>query len=89
MKKINCNVCGEATYLLERGEKQVREMSKETPLDHMERTGHDPREPPHPYEQRACDDCGNVWWYGGDVARPTCPNCKGKATSVVEEQTAD
>lgn len=83
MKPIECNTCGEITYILERGEKQVRETSKETPLDHMERTGHDPRQPPK-RERRACNECGNVWWYQGDGERPTCPNCKGKNNERVE-----
>lgn len=85
MKPLECNVCGETTYLLERGEKRVGESSKETPLEHMQRTGHDPREPPGPYEQRACQDCGNVWWYKGSADRPTCSNCRGKNTEVVDD----
>ena len=85
MKTIECNTCGEATYILERGEIQVRELpaGKETPRDHLERTGHDPREPPQ-RERRQCNDCGNVWWYAGDSARPTCPNCKGKNTEPTD-----
>ena len=81
MKPIECNTCGETCYLLERGEKQVRETSKETPLDHMRRAGHDPREPPEIVpERRQCNSCGNVWWYTGDADRPTCPHCRGKDT---------
>lgn len=83
MKKIECNICGEPTYLLERGEIQVRETSKETPIDHLERTGHDPRQPPE-RERRQCNSCGNVWWYEGTADRPTCPNCKGKNTEQTD-----
>lgn len=75
--------------MLERGEIQVRELpgGKETPLEHMKRTGHDPREPPETVpEQRLCQSCGNVWWYYGDADRPTCPNCKGKDNEPAETQ---
>jgi len=77
MKEIECNTCGEPTYLLGRGEIQVRETSKETPLNHLNRTGHDPRQLSE-QERRQCNVCENVWWYEGDADRPTCPNCKGK-----------
>lgn len=85
MKPIECNTCGETTYILERGEIQVRDLppGKETPWEHMERTGHEPRAPPE-REQRKCNACGNVWWYGGSSDRPTCPNCKGKDTDAIE-----
>lgn len=79
MKKINCNTCGESTYLI----KQVdTKMEKETPRDHLARTGHDPRM--RAGERRACESCGNVWWYHGDGDRPTCPECKGKRTSTTD-----
>jgi DnaJ-class molecular chaperone len=81
MRKIVCNTCGDDVYLLERGERQTGPTSKETPLDHMRRTGHDPREP----VRMACRDCQNVWHYGGDADRPTCPNCKGKAVVPADE----
>lgn len=32
-----------------------------------------------------CADCGNRWMYGGNADRPTCPNCRGKRTSLVAE----
>lgn len=38
---------------------------------------------------RSCQDCGNTWAYLGDSDRPTCPECKGKRTVPVAEQTAD
>lgn len=82
MRPLECNICGETTYLLERDEIQVRSTSKETPLDHLNRTGHDPRQPPE-YERWQCDSCGNVWYYQGDADRPTCPECRGKATQPV------
>lgn len=86
MRELTCNTCGETTYLLERGEIQVRDLpeGKESPRDHLERTGHDPRE--HPGERRACNDCGNVWWYQGSADRPTCPACKGKKTEAVDTE---
>jgi hypothetical protein len=86
MHEITCNTCGEPTYLLERGEVQVRDLpdGKESPADHLERTGHEPRAPPE-REQRTCKDCGNVWWYAGGADRPTCPNCRGKKTEAVDE----
>lgn len=79
MKKLTCTVCSEEVLLAnEPGETVVR---GETPLEHMKRTGHDPRQPtPH-----KCDDCGNVWPYTGDADRPTCPNCQGKRTEPVGE----
>lgn len=85
MKPLECNTCGETTYILERGEIQVRDLppGKETPLEHMKRTGHEPRAPPE-REQRKCNACGNVWWYEGSSDRPTCPNCKGKNTDAIE-----
>jgi len=78
MKEIQCNHCGEKVYLRDRGE---RLEGYETPVEHMERTGHSPRSP----EVRTCNDCGNVWPYTGSADRPTCPNCRGKRT----EPTAD
>lgn len=87
MKPIECNTCGETTYIFERGEIQVRELppGKETPWQHMERTGHEPRAPPDP-EVRKCNDCGNVWRYEGSADRPTCPECKGKRTEAVDTE---
>lgn len=32
---------------------------------------------------RECKDCGNEWAYLGDGDRPTCPECKGKATQPI------
>lgn len=78
MKKIECNHCGDTVVLAERGETVV---SGETPLEHMNRTGHSPKSP----KTLQCNDCGNVWPYTGDGPRPTCPNCRGKNT---EETTA-
>lgn len=78
MKQIKCNTCKETTYILECDETHVQDSSKETPLQHLKRTGHAPRE--RAGERRACLDCYNVWRYGGDADRPTCPECKGKRT---------
>ena len=33
---------------------------------------------------RECLNCGNQWAYLGDADRPTCPECKGKATRLVD-----
>ena len=82
MNELTCNICGDAVYLAERGE---RLEGYETPRQHLDRTGHDPRQP----ETRACEDCGNVWPYSGDADLPTCPNCKGKRTNAVESETND
>jgi predicted Zn-ribbon and HTH transcriptional regulator len=38
---------------------------------------------------RECQNCGNEWAYLGDSDRPTCPECKGKRTVPVAEQSAD
>lgn len=84
MKPIECNSCGETTYILERGEKQIRSTSKETAREHFERTGHDPRAPPSDAHRRVCNDCGNFWWYAGTADRPTCSNCRGKNTEAVD-----
>jgi len=42
MIERNCNHCGDSVYLAERGE---RLEGYETPLEHMDRTGHSPRSP--------------------------------------------
>lgn len=78
MKRLSCNHC-DGTVLLanEPGETVVE---GETPLEHLERTGHDPRQP----VTMQCNDCENVWPYTGSADRPTCPNCKGKRTEPVE-----
>jgi len=31
-----------------------------------------------------CADCGYRWFYKGDAASPTCPECKGKRTELVK-----
>lgn len=72
MKRIECNHCDDTVILAdEPGESVVR---GETPLEHMKRTGHSPRQP----IQMQCNDCGNVWPYTGNADRPTCPHCHGK-----------
>jgi len=78
MKKINCNHCDDAVILADgAGEKVTR---GETPLEHMNRTGHSPKSP----VMYQCNDCGNVWGYTGDADRPTCSNCRGKRTEPAQ-----
>lgn len=49
----------------------------ETPLEHFERTGHQPNKA-IPY---ACSTCGNVWPYNGTQREyVTCPHCSQKTT---------
>ena len=73
MKIINCDHCGERVVIGGRGEAVE---SGETPLEHMERTGHSHRREPR---LTGCDTCGNVWYYTGSADRATCPNCRDKA----------
>jgi hypothetical protein len=73
MKELTCNTCGESVYLADTGE---RLEGYETPLEHLDRTGHAARAP----VMMACEDCGNVWAYTGDADRPSCSNCRGKRT---------
>jgi Zn finger protein HypA/HybF involved in hydrogenase expression len=77
MKQLECNVCGESVVMADRGEMVER---GETPVEHMERTGHSPRRP----QVAVCDDCGNVWNYTGSAETPTCSNCRGKNTRVTD-----
>jgi predicted Zn-ribbon and HTH transcriptional regulator len=74
MKTVNCDHCDETVVVPGKAEEEV--ISGETPLEHMERTGH-----PHKREPRltACDNCGFAWYYTGSADRATCPNCRGKA----------
>lgn len=76
MRQVECVNCGETVTIADRGEQII---DGETPLEHIERTGH-----PHVREPRAlvCDDCGYLWMYGGAAERPTCPNCRGKRVRV-------
>lgn len=83
MKKIECVRCGDTVVLAnEIGEKVT---CGETPVEHLERTGHSPRQP----TLRKCNDCGNIWPYSGSADRPTCPNCDRKDTQPIEELAAD
>jgi len=75
MKRIECNVCDETVVMADRGGEVKR---GETPVEHMERTGHNPRKP----SVAACNDCGNVWNYSGESDTPTCSNCRGKNTTI-------
>ena len=77
MKERSCNHCEDSVYLAERGEQLD---GYETPVEHLERTGHAYNEPV-PYK---CHDCGNVWGYSGNADRPTCSFCRGKRTEPVE-----
>jgi len=73
MMKKTCNHCGDTVHIAERGE---RLKGYETPLEHLDRTGHAWNEP----EVRVCNDCEHVWPYKGNADLPTCPRCKGKRT---------
>jgi ribosomal protein S27AE len=77
MKEISCNHCGDSVYLADKDE---RLEGYETPLQHMERTGHSPKSPVI-YQ---CNDCENVWPYTGNAERPTCSNCGGKNVEGVD-----
>lgn len=78
MKELTCNHCGDAVYLAERGEMLE---GYETPLEHLDRTGHAARSP----VTMVCNDCGNVWPYTGSADRPTCPNCAGKSVEPADD----
>lgn len=77
MKERTCRHCGDEVVLAERGETVT---GGETPVEHMERTGHAWNEP----RLFQCNDCGNVWGYTGSAETPTCSNCRGKRTEPVE-----
>lgn len=79
MKQVKCVHCDDAISIPEKGEQIV---NGETPLEHIERTGHPHVREPRPF---SCDDCGNVWPYTGNADRPTCPNCKGKRAEPVDD----
>lgn len=74
MKRQDCDYCDGTVVIAEDGEKITQ---GETPVEHMERTGH-----PHKREPRltACRHCGFAWWYTGTGDRATCPECGGKNT---------
>lgn len=71
-RERTCVRCGDTVVLADQGETITQ---GETPLEHMERTGHTHVREPKPM---ACEHCGNVWMYSGDADRITCPNCRGK-----------
>jgi len=73
MKRIECDHCGSVVVIAERAETVTK---GETPVEHLERTGHSHvREP----QMTGCPNCENIWMYGGDADRATCPNCHSKA----------
>ena len=78
MKEVECVHCGDTVAVPQKGETIV---NGETPLEHIERTGH-----PHVREPKPlmCDDCGHLWMYTGNADRPSCPNCKGKRVRAPE-----
>ena len=78
MKILECDYCAETLVLASEPRESVTD--GETPLEHMERTGHSPRS----LVTLRCNDCENVWPYTGDADRPTCPNCAGKRTEPVD-----
>lgn len=73
MKRVGCDQCDDTVVIVEKGETVT---NGETPVEHMERTGH-----AHKREPRltACPNCEFAWYYTGSADRATCPNCRGKA----------
>lgn len=74
MRKFDCAHCGD-TVVVPDGNEQV--VQGETPLEHLDRTGHNWKREPR---LTACSHCGFSWYYTGSADRATCPNCKAKAT---------
>lgn len=73
MREQDCVHCGDTVVVPEDGEQIVH---GETPIEHVERTGHTHVREPRP---TGCPHCGNLWMYTGGAERATCPNCRGKA----------
>lgn len=72
MQAKDCVHCGETVVVADRGE-QITD--GETPVEHMERTGH-----AHIHEPvlTGCHHCGHLWMYQGAREQATCPSCKSK-----------
>lgn len=79
MHEFNCVHCGEKVVVAGNMEGEVI-VEGETPVEHMNRTGHAPVSEPRP---TGCPHCGNLWMYQGSADRATCPKCRGKATPGV------
>ena len=77
MRQEACKHCGDVVCVPQKGEEVI---NGETPLEHLERTGH----AYNSAEIHVCEVCGYVWPYTGESNQPTCPNCKGKRTKAVE-----
>jgi len=72
MKKVTCDRCDDEVVVADREEDVV---NGETPVEHLNRTGHAHRREPR---LTGCSKCGSVWYYTGDANRATCPDCKTK-----------
>jgi len=72
MEIVTCDTCGDRVVIAAADETVTE---GETPLEHLDRTGHThTREP----QLTACANCGFAWYYTGTADRATCPNCKTK-----------
>ena len=73
MKRQECVHCGETVVVADDGETVT---GGETPVAHLQRTGHAHIREPRP---TGCPHCGYLWMYSGEADMATCPNCRGKA----------
>lgn len=73
MRQKECVHCGDAIVIADKDEQIV---DGETPLEHLDRTGHVHEHTP---QATGCSACGYLWMYQGGADRATCPNCKSKA----------
>lgn len=84
MDEKTCTRCGETVVMAEDGETIT---DGETPIEHLDRTGHIHIREPVPTD---CNQCGKIWMYQGNAERVTCPRCKGKTkpgiTSIVTQE---
>jgi len=72
MRTSDCAHCGDTVVVPDDGEQVV---DGETPLEHLDRTGHNWKREPR---LTACSKCGFAWYYTGSADRATCPNCRTK-----------
>lgn len=72
MRTFDCAHCGDTVVVPDDGEEVV---GGETPLEHLDRTGHNWKREPR---LTACHSCEFSWYYTGSADRATCPNCRAK-----------